>query len=146
MWAPLLQQVFVAQPEVQIVLSTSWARWLSFTRARRALPVPLQPRVIGATWHSAMGRSALPCWWDDSSRYQQIRRWVNRCPAAQWLAVDDDDEGWPPAERHHLVKTDGMAGLGDGASLLSLVRALDTMQAAIEPLDSADQDHRSESK
>jgi hypothetical protein len=35
MWAPLLVDVLAGFPEMQIVLSTSWARELSFSRARR---------------------------------------------------------------------------------------------------------------
>lgn len=34
MWVPLLEDALADFPEVQIVLSTSWARELSFSRAR----------------------------------------------------------------------------------------------------------------
>ncbi len=52
--------------DIRIVLSTCWARNLGFQAARKALPVELRPLVIGATWHSAMGRDwpdYIP--WDD---------------------------------------------------------------------------------
>ena len=54
MWASPLAALLDAHPQVQIVLSTSWARELGFSRARRFLPDTLRARVIGATWHSAM--------------------------------------------------------------------------------------------
>ena len=54
MWAPLLVGALKNYPGVQIVLSTSWARELRFTRARSFLPPELQQRVIGATWNSRM--------------------------------------------------------------------------------------------
>ena len=34
MWAPLLEDALADHPDVRIVLSTSWARELRFTRAR----------------------------------------------------------------------------------------------------------------
>ena len=54
MWAPPLIKTLADFPEVQIVLSTSWARELSFNRARQCLPAELRRRVIGSTWHSPM--------------------------------------------------------------------------------------------
>lgn len=53
MWAHYLQAV-VEEADVQIVLSTSWARHLGYQRARKALPEPVSRLVVGATWHSAM--------------------------------------------------------------------------------------------
>ena len=70
MWSPHLVEALEQQQNVRIVLSTSWARKLGFQRARAALPAELQARVIGATWHSAMGRG----WpdfiaWDVQTRF-----------------------------------------------------------------------------
>lgn len=48
-WVPLLTKTLADFPEVQIVLSTSWARELSFSRARRWLPQDLRARVVGST-------------------------------------------------------------------------------------------------
>ena len=71
MWAPLLVGALAPHQDVQIVLSTSWARNLGFHRARSVLPAELQSRVIGATWHSAMGRGwpdFIP--WDVQTRHE----------------------------------------------------------------------------
>lgn len=88
MWANLLVEALADQPNVRIVLSTSWVRLLSFKRARDYLPPVLRARVIGGTWHSAADR-----WeWEQMTRHQQIRRYVNRNSVSNWLALDDDNE------------------------------------------------------
>lgn len=118
MWAPLLIDVLVDFPEVQIVLSTSWARELSFSRACRWLPDELRGRVIGATWHSAMsfkseGFRSLSNWWDEATRYQQIKRYVGRAGLVDWVAVDDQPEGWGVDDLGKLVQTNSDTGLSD---------------------------------
>ena len=99
MWAPLLVKTLADFPEVQIVLSTSWARELSFNRARRWLPEELRARVVGSTWHSAMsfkreGFRSLATWWDEATRYEQIKRYAGRAGLTDWVAIDDQPEGW----------------------------------------------------
>lgn len=113
MWAPLLVEVLADLPDVQIVLSTSWARELSFNRARRWLPHELRTRVIGATWHSAMsmkreGFRSLSNWWDEATRYQQIKRYAG---LADWVAIDDQPEGWGADDLDKLVHTHSDTGL-----------------------------------
>lgn len=130
MWAPLLVNVLADCPKVRIVLSTSWARDLRFTRARDWLPEPLRTRVIGATWHSGMNESLEGfdklrlTWWDRATRYQQIRRYVDRAGLADWVAIDDQPEGWADADSDHLIKTNGDVGLSDPMVLEQLVRRL----------------------
>lgn len=95
MWAPLLVELLDELPHVRIVLSTSWARELGFDRARRWLPETLRKKVIGSTWHSAMRRHpegmhrAYPTWWDTATRYEQIKRYVERAGLDHWVAVDE---------------------------------------------------------
>lgn len=119
MWANLLVDALEGRPHVQIVLSTSWARELGFSRARDFLPEALRRRVVGATWHSQMGRhpddlnrSRLN-WWDDATRYAQIKRWISRAGIQDWVAIDDNPEGWAESDRERLIKTDGETGLSD---------------------------------
>ncbi|NLR75304.1 HAD domain-containing protein [Leeia aquatica] len=132
MWVPLLEDVLSSHPEVQIVLSTSWARDFGFTRARRYLPASLRNRTIGATWHSAMAfegeyRSrSRNTWWDLHNRYQQIRRYVERAGLAHWVAVDDQPHGWDAADNDHLVQTNPDTGLSDPAVIARLHRLLET--------------------
>ena len=119
MWAPILVELLRPYPDVQIVLSTSWVRMLGFGRARDYLPVDLRSRVIGGTWHSAMGRHAEgshrseSTWFTESSRYEQIARFISRAGgrANHWLAIDDDAEEWADSQRLRLVETDGDTGL-----------------------------------
>ncbi|MBX9754361.1 MAG: hypothetical protein K2X80_06375 [Pseudomonadaceae bacterium] len=128
MWSSLLSEALTKHPDIQIVLSTSWARKIGYDRARKALPPELSSRVIGATWHSAMGRG----WherilWDVQTRYNQIATYLNRRPCPMpWLAVDDDDEGWPDYQRERLVLTDGMHGLSVPGVLDELITKLKT--------------------
>lgn len=118
MWAPILVDIVAPFPALRIVLSTSWVRVLRFDRARRYLPQELQARVIGATWHSAMARHPegshrIYDWHATATRYQQIVRCVERggAVASDWLAIDDDDDGWEDVDRFRLIATDGRFGL-----------------------------------
>lgn len=131
MWAPLLVEVLADFPEVQIVLSTSWARELSFSRACRWLPDGLRARVIGSTWHSSMAFHPdgfrVPTgltWWDTATRYQQIKRFADRAGLVDWVAVDDQPEGWNTDDRDKLVHTSGDTGLSNAAVLALLAARL----------------------
>jgi hypothetical protein len=113
MWAHYLQAV-VEETDVQIVLSTSWARHLGYQRARKALPEPVSRLVVGATWHSAMRKAGSDhrTLWDLQTRYEQIQSYLGRLRGpVEWLAVDDDDVGWPEEKRSRLIHTDSNLGL-----------------------------------
>lgn len=118
--ADLLVELLAPYPDVRIVLSTSWVAALrSYSRARDCLPQALQKRVFSATWHSSFGHNSA--WgggfdrfsWNALTRYEQIRMYVRRHGLVNWLALDDDDAGWPDDQRHRLVCTDKWGGLGD---------------------------------
>lgn len=119
MWADILNDILIDFPEVKLVLSTSWCRELSFNRARRYLPDSLKRRVIGSTWHSAMKKDGFTGefegknWWDQAGRYQQILRFVNRAGLSNWIAIDDQPEGWQDPDLNKLVKTDSKIGISD---------------------------------
>ena len=127
MWAGLLADALAGNPNLRIVLSTSWARELRFVRARDYLPAELRSRVIGATWHSAMATDeefrprGRETWWDQATRYQQIRRYVDRAGIRDWVAVDDCSEGWADADLGRLVRTNPLRGLSDPAAIAHLV-------------------------
>ncbi|MGL4316120.1 MAG: HAD domain-containing protein [Pseudomonas sp.] len=121
MWADLLVEVLEDFPHVQVVLSTSWVRHLGFSRARSYLPAPIKARVIGATWHSSMGKGWLDQnWWDSASRYEQICRYVDRAHLRGWVSVDDDSERWPEEALSHLVRCDGQHGLAQSGRVEDL--------------------------
>ncbi|MEE4892857.1 HAD domain-containing protein [Pseudomonas alliivorans] len=112
MWAPILEKELAPFPKVKIVLSTSWVRQLDFSRAKKRLPIGLQTRVIGSTWHSSMSKIwADQVWWDQTSRHGQILRYVARANISDWFAIDDDAEGWACTNRDRLLLTDPNEGL-----------------------------------
>lgn len=123
MWADSLAELLAEHPHVQIVLSTSWVRHLPFEQVRDFLPVSLRRRVTGSTWHCILHDPAysqnLPMtYWHDSSRYQQVRRWVRLHRLRKWVAIDDDAHCWD--EPAHLVQTDPETGLSDTAVVARL--------------------------
>lgn len=136
MWSRHLVDALASAPHVRIVLSTSCARELRFARARDYLPAELRQKVIGATWHSGMAtddehrplcRDTL---WDTSTRYQQIRRYVDRAGLTAWIAVDDQPEGWAESDRDKLVATDSRLGLSAPSSRVRLAAAVGNMAIA----------------
>ncbi|MCQ9730194.1 hypothetical protein LM497_30090 [Pseudomonas aeruginosa] len=136
MWSRHLVDALASAPRVRIVLSTSWARELRFARARDYLPAELRPKVIGATWHSGMATDdehrplGRDTWWDTSTRYQQIRRYVDRAGITDWIAVDDQPEGWADADSNKLVVTDSRLGLSAPSARARLAAAVGNMASA----------------
>ena len=105
--APLLEALLQPHPNVRIVLSSSWVRALSYSRAVKRLPPGLQARVIGATYHSSMHEMAFAM----LPRGAQVLDDVDRRQPADWLALDDDASGWPKEHGHRVVLTDERLGL-----------------------------------
>lgn len=123
-------------PEVRIVLSTSWVSSLGrFDDTLAYLPIALQSRVAGATWHSRKP----PYQWAAMTRYEQIMEYVYRHQVRHWVAVDDDDIGWADKHREGLVHTDPDRGLGIDATQASLREKLQALRVA--PLVDLDTSH-----
>lgn len=103
--APLLEQLVGPYPGIRIVLSTSWVLRYRCAGAAKRLPVGLQVRVIGATYHSEMWKEAfqaMPRWkqiWNDVLRRNpgsgSAREGAGRSPTAaaggrrEVLTLDD---------------------------------------------------------
>lgn len=104
-YAPQLVSALDAFPEVRIVLSTSWVPAMGYAATtellRQATSNAFVERVVGATCDDVpLGT------WDAQSRYQQIRADAQRRKLAdRWLAIDDNDLGWPAGQRGKLVHT-----------------------------------------
>jgi hypothetical protein len=130
MWAGLLDELIVGLPTVKIILSTSWARQLGYSRAKKYLPLGIQSRVIGATFHSAMkiqdgiNRPHAVNWWDGATRYEQIKRFTVRANIHDWIAIDDQPEGWAAGDFGKLVRTDSNLGLSDPGIMANLAALL----------------------
>ena len=63
-------------------------------------------------------------WWDTATRYQQIKQYADRVGLADWVAVDDQPEGWGADDRGKLVHTNGDTGLSDSRVLAVLAARL----------------------
>lgn len=105
--------------EVRVVLSTSWAAAVGYAHAKTQLPPAPASRCVGATWDA---RGDIPGW-GLCTRYEQIRAYVDRHEITRWIAIDDDDDGWPLPDRHRLICTLPYEGVTDD-DLLELVRRL----------------------
>ncbi len=128
--APLLVSVLAPYPDVQIVLSTSWVQHRSYSKALKRLPVSLQARVIGATFHDGhMSRDN----WFALSRGAQVLGDVARRRPAHWVALDDDDVDWPEKHLSKLVKTTPMLGLSRPGAVDELRSHLDSWFAGAVP-------------
>lgn len=122
----LLDEALRPYPEVRIVLATSWVRVFGYSRAKKRLSETLQARVIGATYHSRMYRPDF----ESMTRAEQILGDVQRRRPSDWLALDNDDHGWPREHREHLVLTDDRDGLSIPTVLSELRHKLAAMNAA----------------
>ncbi len=116
----ILQDALAPYPQLAIVLSTSWVRVLGFSRAKTYLPESLRRRVIGATFHSCMNKVEF----DAMTRGAQVLADANRRGVSQWIALDDNDEGWLSAAESHLVLTEEKLGLAKPESVAELVTKL----------------------
>ena len=131
--AHILAAAIELHPEVKIVLSTSWVRELGFSRAKKYLPEALQARVSGSTHHSGYESEDFnDSPWNTLTRYEQIARHVARHNLTHWLAVDNDNEGWPESQAHRLVHTDDWLGLGESAAQQRLLTALQPLTGGMQ--------------
>ena len=100
--APMLEKLLQPYPDVQIVLSTTWAYRYGVELAAARLPPSLRSRVVGSTFSASLKYlDAFACM---PRGVQVVEDAKNRKPG-DWLAVDDDAEDWPKEHRHRLVKT-----------------------------------------
>lgn len=125
-YASRLESILAPYPNFKIVLSTSWVRVKGFQYAADRLPEGLRSRVIGATWHSKMTEDdELLFWWlNHSTRYQQIIRDVRHRMPEDWLAIDDDAEGWPTEAKRHLITCNPILGLSEPDVRMTLEQRL----------------------
>lgn len=119
-YTDILVDVLQGFEGAQIVLSTSWVQSIGYSRTLNRLPDVLRRRVIGATYHTQHTPR-----WNDQTRFQQIRENVMyRGLGSEWVALDNDDFGWPDDQRDRLVHTDDYRGLDDPEVLENLKKLL----------------------
>lgn len=112
----LLEGLLAPYPQVQIVLSTSWAVRYGCAKAAKELRPALRSRVIGATYHSRMPEEHFR----EMPRGQQVLADVVRRQPRAWLALDDDGEGWPEHTLERFVQTHEHLGISEPTVLEKL--------------------------
>ena len=104
--AQLLEELLTPFPAVRIILSTKWVQRVGEEEAARRLPEGLRARVVGtfvppgasaAFWHMPKGL--------------QVSEDVERRRPAAWLAIDDDQVGWPAWALPHVLFSDPYEGI-----------------------------------
>lgn len=105
--APILDELLSPYVEIEIVLSTTWVAARSIEFARDQLPEGLRSRVIGSTY-TVDNLKYFDAW----PRGRQVTSDVLIRKPGKWLAIDDDDSGWPSSARRRLVLVDKHAGIG----------------------------------
>jgi hypothetical protein len=121
--ADMLAELLAPYPELLIVLSTSWAVRYGVATAASRLPEALQDRVIGGTFHSKHMRESE---FLELHRGQQVTADVARRQPRDWLALDDDEEGWGSSAHHHVL-THMYEGISDPEVLALLKTKLEAM-------------------
>lgn len=86
--------------ELEVVVSSTWGRERSIEDLQALLPAPLAARVLDAVHHHLPPTKQPRSRWGEISWYLEN---VRPDHADRWLAVDDDDRGWPGDQGHHLV-------------------------------------------
>jgi len=104
---PILEELLAPYPDVQIVLSTSWAVAPGFAKAAKKLPLELRQRCIGSTYHSAMDKFLFR----EAPRGMQVWSDVLRRQPRAWLAIDDDWLHWPKWALNNFVRTHPVLGI-----------------------------------
>ncbi len=107
--AELLSDLLRPYPNVKIVLSTAWVRQLGAEGAASKLPLELRTRVIGSTSDRCLNEDDF---WQ-MPRGQQVSQDVLIRTPTHVIALDDSDDGWPPALKDCLVVTDSVLGISE---------------------------------
>lgn len=121
--------------DVSIIISSSWVKFLGYSRTLKKLPLEIKSLVIGATYHSGMAYNQDSSPYSDHSidefsrmtRFQQIDQFINRHQVKHWVAIDDLHSGsqtWPASFEKNLVLTDGQKGLNDSKIIQDLHQKL----------------------
>lgn len=123
-WMHILENLMKPYPDIKIVLSTSWVRARSYEYAKLQLSQNLREKVIGATFHN---REMQKIEFDLTSRGAQVWNDVLRRKPSDWIAIDNDENGWPSHCRSKLILTHDRLGLSDPKIQIEVATALRSM-------------------
>lgn len=114
-WIPILESVLEPYPAVALVLSSTWCIRPGYGATLKRLPASLRARFIGGTYHRRV--HGVDPWnltmFRTTPRGAQVQEDAQRRKPRQWIALDDDLEGWPDSCRQNLVACDGSTGLSN---------------------------------
>ncbi len=114
-WVPLLESLLDPYPKVALVLSSTWCIRPGYSATLKRLPASLSARFIGGTYHGRV--HGVDPWnlsmFRTTPRGVQVQEDTLRRKPRQWIALDDDLEGWPDSCRQNLVACDGTTGLSN---------------------------------
>jgi hypothetical protein len=132
-FAPLLAELLAPYPDVEIVLTTSWARRLPEERVIAYLPLELRRRVVGTTRTIKLRRSYVL---DGTERTDIIRSYAYGKRLKHWLAIDDavfgaERFGREPGELvEHFLLLDSRSGISNSNALSRIAKWLTEVHAA----------------
>ncbi|MCD9087708.1 HAD domain-containing protein [Stenotrophomonas sp. SY1] len=121
--APILASIIEPYSgRIDIVIASWWAYTRPISEIAKLLPQGIASRIIGSIWLPEQ----LPRYRDESmSRYRSIQLWLDHHSVVltdDWIALDDDDRGWPSELCHHLVHAQGT--LSSAEVQATLIRCL----------------------
>lgn len=114
-WIPVLESLLEPYPAVALVLSSTWCIRPGYSATLKRLPASLRDRFIGGTYHKRV--HGVDPWntsmFRSTPRGLQVQADAQRRKPRQWIALDDDLEGWPEPCRQNLVACEGTTGLSN---------------------------------
>lgn len=102
----LLEELLAPFPVVRIILSTKWVLRVGAVEAANRLPESLRARVVG----TFVPPGAQADFWRAPKGLLVTEDVERRRPVA-WLAVDDEQVGWPAWALPHVVFSDPYEGI-----------------------------------
>ncbi|MCR6686806.1 HAD domain-containing protein [Pseudoxanthomonas sp.] len=136
MHAPVLVELLGPYlDQVEIVISSTWGRKRDLATLRSLLPSELAARVTDAVHHQLPPQQDIQRGDGLTSRWEEIafyREHARPDIGDRWLAIDDDDLGWPDGERHHLAHC--ARDLGCIEARAAVARALAGWRSLKDPL------------
>lgn len=121
--AELLAEILEPYPDLEIVLSTAWARIYGLERAKDFLPAALRSRVVGTTYEFCGNMVE----WAELTEFDRIMRYVEGHGVRSWLALSCDKYYWPEAFHKNRVWVYNRVGLGEDRTREQLTEKLKQM-------------------
>lgn len=119
----LLEALLAPYPQVRIILSTSWVHRYGCAKAARQLGPRLRQRVVGATLRSLVNQALFL----GKPRGLQVWEDVQRRKPRDWIALDDDGNGWPLETTGKFIKTHDKDGISHPEVLAKFMAGLEQL-------------------